>query len=317
MIWCGAIVPWSCIRRRTVCSVMPPALLVAEDRDPVHRCDVDGVARGVLGDVARAGQEAVAALQGGDARPQAGLGQVLERREHAAVDLAGADVVAAALVYLDALVGEDALLEQRLRQQHDLTDRHRAGLVLAVEHVAARGAVDRPWPRAASSRRGSASGRCSARRGPPGGSRIPRGRPCRDGPADAADDRPADHVRALLERAQPDLARVEAVGPREVVLVGLVLAVLAGLGVELLLEAAGLTRAREIRMREQALLDRSRCLGGGADTSPPRSRAAFLSEASTWRPADAGWAGFGSALGAHRAGACVFGSWALSFFGTG
>jgi hypothetical protein len=110
--------------------------LVAEDRDPVHRGDVDGVARGVLGDVAGRGVETVAALERGHAGLQARLGQVRERREHAAVDLAGADVVTAAAVDLDALIRKHALLEQRLRQQHDLADRHSAGLVVAVEDVA-------------------------------------------------------------------------------------------------------------------------------------------------------------------------------------
>jgi hypothetical protein len=56
----------------------------------------------------------VAALERGDRRPQAGLGQVGERRQHAPVDLARAHVGAAAGVELDALVGEHAPLEQRL-----------------------------------------------------------------------------------------------------------------------------------------------------------------------------------------------------------
>ena len=67
-------------------------------------------------------------LRRGDRGPQAGLGEVLERGEHAPVDLARADVVAAAAVELDALVGEHAALEQPLRQQQDLADRGGAAL---------------------------------------------------------------------------------------------------------------------------------------------------------------------------------------------
>ncbi len=62
--------------------------LVADDRHAVDGGDVDGGARGVLGHVARRGQVAVAAAQGGDRRLEAGGGEVLERGEHAAVDLA-------------------------------------------------------------------------------------------------------------------------------------------------------------------------------------------------------------------------------------
>ena len=72
--------------------------LVAEDRDAVDGGDVDGGAGRVLGDVARGGQVAVAALERADGRLQAGGGEELERGEHAAVDRAGADVVAAAAV---------------------------------------------------------------------------------------------------------------------------------------------------------------------------------------------------------------------------
>ena len=72
------------------------------------------------------GEVAVTALQAGDGGLEAGLGQVLERGQHAPVDLAGADVVAAAGVDLDALVGEHAALEQRASgQQQDLADRER------------------------------------------------------------------------------------------------------------------------------------------------------------------------------------------------
>jgi hypothetical protein len=95
---------------------------VAEDRDAVDLRDVDRVAGGVVGDVAGAREETVAALERGDRWPQAGLRQIGKRRERAPVDLARADVIAPAAVDLDPLVGEDALLEQRLRQQQDLAD---------------------------------------------------------------------------------------------------------------------------------------------------------------------------------------------------
>jgi hypothetical protein len=70
---------------------------------------------------------------------QAGLGEVREHHEHAAVDLAGADVLLAAGVDVDPRVGEDPLREQRLRQQHHLADRE---VAVAVERVLARSAVD-------------------------------------------------------------------------------------------------------------------------------------------------------------------------------
>ncbi len=81
------------------------------------------------------------------------------------------------------------------------------------------------------------------------------------GLADAGDDRPADHVRALAERAEADLRGIEAERAREVGLEGGELAAVARLGVELLLEAAGLARARHVGMREEALLDRRGGLG--------------------------------------------------------
>ena len=115
----------------------------------------------------------MAGLEARDRRAQADLGQVGEQREHAAVDLAGLDVVAAAGVDLDALVGQHALLEHRLRQQQDLADREAVGVVA----VAGRSCPTRGRSRstrAASSRRGSASGRSTARRGRPGGSRSGR-----------------------------------------------------------------------------------------------------------------------------------------------
>ena len=55
-------------------------------------------------------------------RPEAAAGEVLQHRQDAAVDLAGADVVAAALVDLEPRVGEHPALELRLRHQQDLAD---------------------------------------------------------------------------------------------------------------------------------------------------------------------------------------------------
>ena len=45
--------------------------------------------------------------------------QVLEHRQDAAVDPPGGDVFAAAVVDLEALVGEDALLQRLLGEQQD------------------------------------------------------------------------------------------------------------------------------------------------------------------------------------------------------
>ena len=101
--------------------------LVAEDRRAVDRGDVDGVAAAVLGDVARRGQPAVAALQRADRRAQAGHREQLQRREHAAVDAPGADVLAPAGIDRDPRVGEHEPLERLLAEQHDLADRRLAG----------------------------------------------------------------------------------------------------------------------------------------------------------------------------------------------
>ena len=68
------------------------------------------------------GVVAVAALERGDGGPQARRRQELERREHAAVDLAGADVVAAARVEVDVRVGQHPAGERLLRHQQDLAD---------------------------------------------------------------------------------------------------------------------------------------------------------------------------------------------------
>ena len=141
MIWSGWHRALEQHQPLTVWSVIAARLLVAEDRDAVDLGDVDRVAGRVVRDVAGRRVEAVAALERRDGRRKPRLGEVLERGEHAAVDLAGLDVLAAARVDLDPLVGEHALLEQRLRQQQDLADREVR--VLAVEGVLARRAVDR------------------------------------------------------------------------------------------------------------------------------------------------------------------------------
>ena len=145
---------------------------------------------------------------------QPGLGQVGQAGEHPAVDLARADVVAAALVDLDALVGEHAPLQQRLGQQQDLADREAVGLLVAVEHVAVRRPGRSRWPRAASSRRGSAWGRFAGLRGRPDGSRSPGGRPCRPRAAPTRPEhRAADHPRPDLQPAQAEALGIERPRP--------------------------------------------------------------------------------------------------------
>ena len=67
------------------------------------------------------------------------------------------------------------------------------------------------------------------------------------GPADAAEHRAADHVRALAQAAQAHLRGVEPERPREVGVEGLEAGLLAQLGVGDLLEAAGVARARAVR----------------------------------------------------------------------
>ena len=84
---------------------------------------------------------------------------------------------------------------------------------------------------------------------------------------DAAQDRAADHPRALAQTLQPDLPGIDPVGAGEVVGVGLVLAGAAGLCVQHLLHAAELQGALGGGVREQALLDRHR--GARADGRGP------------------------------------------------
>ena len=77
--------------------------LVAEHRDAVDQRDVDRVAEGVVGDVAAGRDAAVAAAEHrGDRQAEALLGEVGERRQQAAVDLAGADFDPVAVGEFDA-----------------------------------------------------------------------------------------------------------------------------------------------------------------------------------------------------------------------
>ena len=209
------------------------------------------------------GVEAVAALERGDRGLEAGLGQVLERGEHAPVDLAGPDVVAAAGVELDALVGEHPALEQPLGPEQDLPDRGRAALA-AVEHVASRGAVDggglEQLPavedRLRIDQRGTAAGRADREVETSGAAGV--------GPAHAAEHGAADHVRALAKAVQAHLGRVEPERPREVGVEGLESVLLAELRLRHLLEAAGVAGARVVRVGEEALLYRQRGHRAGA-----------------------------------------------------
>ena len=183
--------------------------LVADDRDAVDHRDVDGVAGGVLGDVARGGEEAVAALHRGDRRLEARGGQELERGEHAAVDRAGADVAGAAGVDVDARVGEHVTAQRVLAHQQDLPERGAVGVV-AEERVLALGAVDRGRleqlpaveDRLRVDARGAAAGRAQLEQ-------DVRGLGRRD-LADAAEDRAGDDARALLQRLGDEVAGVEA-----------------------------------------------------------------------------------------------------------
>ena len=115
-----------------------PRALVADHVDAVDFGDVDRVAGRVLGDVAAFGEDAVAALERADPQREAFRAEVLEHREDAAVDLPLFDVFPAALVDVEALVGEHALLQRFLGEQQD------AGAAqLLVERVLPLGAVDR------------------------------------------------------------------------------------------------------------------------------------------------------------------------------
>ena len=162
--------------------------------------------------------------------------------------------------------------------------------VLAVEHVLARGAVDRRGLQqlpAVEDRLRVDPRRTLARRAD---LEIDVRRLVQPGLAYPAEDRAADDLRPDLEATQANVLRVGAEGPREVVLVGLKAAVALELGVEQLLEPAGLTRTRDVRMREEALLH-----GDGGRRAWARTRRVVgIVALSGWRPAEAGAAGLAS-----------------------
>ena len=150
----------------------------------------------------------MAALECRDGRVEARVGEVLERGEHAAVDLAGLDVLAPARVDVHARVAQHTLLELLLRQQQHLADREVAA-VLRVEGVLAGRAVDRRGleelpaveDRLGIDQRRALAGRADLEEHVRGLARV--------GLTDAAEDRPAHHVRAAVEAAQLRVLRVE------------------------------------------------------------------------------------------------------------
>src|SRR3954451_16812461 len=237
MIWCGAIVPCRSISRLTVCSAMPPLswwpmigtpfTLAMSAASPVECSEM-------LPEVVRS----LAGLQRGHGRVEPGLREVLERREHAAVDLDALDVVATGRVDLDARVAQDARLEQRLRHQEVLADREcRAAAVegvLAVRAVDGRRLEQLPAveDRLRVVLRGALAGRADLEVQVRGLGGV--------GLADAADHRAGDDLRALLERLELRVLRVETDLAGEVVVVRRELAAVAvQLGVEDLVESAG------------------------------------------------------------------------------
>src|SRR3954470_9299690 len=225
---------------------------MADDRDPVDRRDVDGGAGRVLADVARRSEVAVAAVQRADRRLEAARGEELERREHAAVDVARLDVAAAAGVDPDVRAVEYAPLQRLLAHQQDLADRRVLG-VGAEERVLARGAVDRgrleQLPAVEDRLRGD-----PPRALAPGADLQAHVR--RLGlrhAAEAAEDRAGDDARADLERLELDLVALEPEDLREVVLEGADAGDVRAL-VEQLLAPAGLERGGAARVGEDALL---------------------------------------------------------------
>ena len=113
---------------------------MARDGNAVDRGDVQRAAGGVAARRARAREALLraAALEGGDAEAEAGVGEVLHPREDPLVDLAGLDVATPAPVDLEPRVGEDLALELLLRGEERLGH---AGV--RVERVLPGGAVDR------------------------------------------------------------------------------------------------------------------------------------------------------------------------------
>ena len=262
MICAGAIVPWRRISRRTVCSVIPPGSWWPRIGTPLIGGDVDRVARAVVRDVARARVVAVAALERGDAwapgptrrgrpgRPARAGRSARSARRHGRSRRGRCARRTAPAARAAAWAAAGSGRSTSLRP----CPRRRARC------VPRRGRSR--WPRAASSRRGSAWGRSAGAPRPAG--RIEKST-CAARPATVWPTRPITVPPMTREPSlsgpQPNLRRVEAEGAGEVVLVGLEATLLAGPRVEHLLEPAGLTGAGHLGMREEPLLDRSRRTG--------------------------------------------------------
>ena len=240
----------------------------------------------------------MAAAQRGDRRPQAGGGEELERGQHAAVDLAGADVAAAAVVDVDARVGRARAGRARPcssagsgRSTGSRRRRRRTG--------SCRRRGRWRWTRAASSRRGSASGRSAGRRGRPAGSRTAgaargdRALPRRPRIVPATTRAPGRRrLSSIVVAAEPEDAL-------EVALEGLRAVDHAG-ALELLLRAAGGRRVRALGLREQPLLARR----APGPAWPSGSRARRARPACAWAHgsraglvAEAAWSGAASRAG--------------------
>ena len=157
--------------------------------------------------------EAVAALERRDGRPQAGLGEVLERRR-ARGGRSGRSGCRRGRTGRSRCARRRARASRAAASAAAGSGRSRSPPLVAVAARSCRRRGRSRSTRAASSRRGSASGRSAGRRLPAG--RISKSR-CGALPwlglADAAEDRAADHARALLAGGlQRDLLRVEAEG---------------------------------------------------------------------------------------------------------
>ena len=211
-------------------------------------------------------------MQARDRRLEAGRGQEGQGGQHAAVDLAGEHVAAAAAVDLDARVGQHAALQRALAEQQDLAD-GRVARVGPEERVLARRRGRSPSTPAASSRRGSAWDR---RLGAP----LPAGRieKCRCGAwrvdrlVDATEHRAADDLGARAQLAQDDVVAVESQDLLEVRLVGAV-------------------ARHRLAEREPAAAHRRRGRScGGPGCANRRSLASVTcGHPVTLRPADGGW----------------------------
>ena len=92
MIWCGFIVPCSVSSRWIVSSVIEPAPWWPTIGTPLMAAMSTAVPVECSETLPEVGQVGVAAAQRGDGRLEARGDEELERRQHAAVDLAAADV---------------------------------------------------------------------------------------------------------------------------------------------------------------------------------------------------------------------------------